>query len=599
MPLASLAVAAVVGPNMAYGQNTWRGGTSNAWSTSTNWTSGAVPTSTTPVVFDGSITNQPTITSAASAQGITVLNPSAAVTGTVTSTLTLSGGIDMSAAQKDLQLGVSIGSGTVLLNASGTLSVGQNRTLTIGTRNLNFSNSSATYGIEGPGGVVVSGTTTFGAPTTIRSGSFLSTLSGTVTQSLTVAGGYFSMNNPDGTQNFILNPAVVGATAFSQTSGTTYITRLQIQKAAATISGGTAFLGGLQMGTVSSATSTLTISGSAVVSGTWGNTGGSFGSAASAVAAIQLLSGGTLTMPTMPTTLGSGATRSISFDGGVFGPRLTGATLIQTTCNAPVTNNGAFINTFGLNASIPAVLSDAPGASGPLTKLGSGTLTLGGVNTFSGTATVAGGTLLVTGTGNLANTARAVVNGSGAELAWLSSATLPAPVDVTVGTLSGTGVLGGLVSVASGGILSAGTAAAAPGTLTANGGLALDTSAVLNFDLNATNTTAGGGINDLIVVGGNFTLGGILNVSGAGDWTTVADNTTWRLFDYSGGSFTASAVTLGTQPTLGAGKSFAVDTSTSGQVNLVVIPEPTTATIAIAATIGMAVLVGNGRRRST
>lgn len=601
----SLAIALV--PQTGRAQTrTWTGGGGNlTWSTTGNWSGNAAPTSTTPVVFDStSTTLTPTISAAANAKSIAVVNPSGAITISNTNTLTLAGGIDLSSATQDLSIGTLITAGTLVSNTTGSLTIAAGRTLTIGTKLLRFNGGAlSTITINGAGAIVIAGTSTGAAgvsgvdisvPLTVASGSFFSPAQFNVTQPVTIQGGYLGMNDPSGSQNFVIGSSATTA-SFTQTSGTSFFSRFQLQKAPATISGGTAWLGGLQMATVS-ATSALTITGNASVSGTWGNTGNGFGSAANALASI-MLSGGTFAMNSMPTSLGSGASRSITFDGGVYGPQVTGAVLTATNCNAFVTSNGAIVDTFGLNASIPQVLANgtAPGTAGPFTKRGAGTLTLGGVSTFSGTTTVAGGTLLVSGTGNLAGTARAVINGSGAELAWISAASPTAPIDITVGTLSGTGTLGGLVTAAAGGILSAGTGAA-PGTLTANGGLSLDTASVLNFDLNPADTTAGGGINDLIVVGGNFTLGGILNVSGTGDWTTLADNTTWRLFDYSGGSFTANSVTIGTQPTLGAGKSFVVDTSTANQVNLIVVPEPTTVTISIAATAGLAAMMTRRKR---
>ena len=124
--------------------------------------------------------------------------------------------------------------------------------------------------------------------------------------------------------------------------------------------------------------------------------------------------------------------------------------------------------------------------------------------------------------------------------------------------------------------------------------LTLDGATQLNYSLLASDTTVGGGINDLVTGVTNLTLTGVLNVAGIGDWTAVAPGTSWRLFDYSG-SLTGSSLTLGSMPTLTAGYSFVIDTSTTGQVNLSVVPEP-----AALATIGIGGLVaacGLARRR--
>lgn len=196
------------------------------------------------------------------------------------------------------------------------------------------------------------------------------------------------------------------------------------------------------------------------------------------------------------------------------------------------------------------------GLSGPgsLAKIGSGGLTLSGSSSYAGSTAVNAGQLTVNG----------VLGTSG----------------VTVGSgaiLGGSGVINAPVTVLSGGIVAPGNSF---GTLTVNGVYSLANDSILNFEFNPTNTTPGGGFNDLITGVTDLTLDGILNISGAGDWTAAASNSSWRLFDYSG-TLTNNVLTLGTTPSLGGGRSFEIDTSTANQVNLViVVPEP--AAIALA-----------------
>ena len=132
------------------------------------------------------------------------------------------------------------------------------------------------------------------------------------------------------------------------------------------------------------------------------------------------------------------------------------------------------------------------------------------------------------------------------------------------------------MSILDGGIVAPG---GNPGTLTVSNAFSLGGTSVLNFDLNAANQTVGGGINDLIAGVTNLTLDGVLNVSGIGDFTTIAAPVTWRLFNYSG-ALTNNTLTLGSLPTLGAGQTYSIDTSTPGQVNLSVIPEPSAIALA-------------------
>jgi fibronectin-binding autotransporter adhesin len=202
----------------------------------------------------------------------------------------------------------------------------------------------------------------------------------------------------------------------------------------------------------------------------------------------------------------------------------------------------------GVANTFAGVIKNTAGSLG-LTKIGSGTLTLSGSNTYSGLTDIVAGTLAVNG-----SVAGAVNVGNGA-------------------TLSGTGVFNGLVVVAAGGVISPGNS---PGTLSMGSGLTLAANSILNFELSGTDFTAGSGINDLIVETGNFTLDGLLNVVaiGGGDFTSVPDGTLWQLFNYSGGSFNDNGLSLNSLPSLGAGRYYQIDTSTSGRVDLVVVPEP-------------------------
>ena len=120
--------------------------------------------------------------------------------------------------------------------------------------------------------------------------------------------------------------------------------------------------------------------------------------------------------------------------------------------------------------------------------------------------------------------------------------------------LAGTGTINSNVTLA--GILSPGSS---PGTITNSGNLTLQPGAVLNFDL-GTNS-------DLVVVNGNLTLGGTLNVSDSGGFT----NGTYTLFSYGGTLTTngsSSILTIGTTPN--TNWNYTVDISSNGYVNLIV-----------------------------
>ena len=123
------------------------------------------------------------------------------------------------------------------------------------------------------------------------------------------------------------------------------------------------------------------------------------------------------------------------------------------------------------------------------------------------------------------------------------------------------------VAILDGGIVAPGSS---PGTLTVNDTFTLADASILNFEFNAVNNAVGGGINDLIAGVTDLTLDGILKITGSNDWTNVADNTAGRVFN-SSGTLIDNGLSIGVQPTLGAGQSLRISTATPGQVNLVIV----------------------------
>jgi rhamnogalacturonan endolyase len=168
-----------------------------------------------------------------------------------------------------------------------------------------------------------------------------------------------------------------------------------------------------------------------------------------------------------------------------------------------------------------------------ITKTGTGTWTLTGANTYTGTTTVSAGTLLVNGNQSPATGAVSVASGA---------------------ILGGAGILGGAVTVNSGGAMAPGSGGA--GTLTISNSLALDSDAILNFELGATNAS------DKVAVSGALVLGGTLNVTGLTGFGT----NTYTLFT-CGGALSGTLPVIGTMP---SGYSGTLSTNASGQVKLAV-----------------------------
>ena len=186
--------------------------------------------------------------------------------------------------------------------------------------------------------------------------------------------------------------------------------------------------------------------------------------------------------------------------------------------------------------------SNVISGTGTLTKLGLNTVTIAADQTYTGATNVNQGILMVNA---VMQTTDVLVN-SGA-------------------TLAGNGTIVGTVSIATdvelGGHISPGTPTAA-GTLTTNS-LILSSTAQLNFQLATADAVNAPG-NDLIVVNGDLTLDGQLDITG-----TFGGPGTYRLIDYTG-TLTDNVLTMGTLPGDLVSSSFLVQTSISGQVNLIV-----------------------------
>jgi autotransporter-associated beta strand protein len=228
---------------------------------------------------------------------------------------------------------------------------------------------------------------------------------------------------------------------------------------------------------------------------------------------------------------GTGALTLTADNSYTGGTTISGGTLqINTGASVGggnVTNNGRLTFNSSGNSTVGAVISGI----GAVTLAGSGTVTLTGNNTYNGGTTISMGTLLVNNsTGSGVGSGAVVVAGGG--------------------TLGGDGVIGGPVTINSGGILAPGNPV---GTLTVSNNFTASSGAILNYTL-GTNS-------DLTVVSGNLNLSGTLNVTNGSGFASG----TYTLFTY-GGTLTLGSLTI----TLPVYTTASINTNTPGKVNLVV-----------------------------
>lgn len=263
------------------------------------------------------------------------------------------------------------------------------------------------------------------------------------------------------------------------------------------------------------------------------------------------LNGGTLSVFGFSKVNTSGNT-IINLNGGTLRSLGNATNWLDDLANTTVKvgDGGAFIDTNGSTLTITEGLL-ANGIGG-LTKDSAGTLTLAGNSTYTGNTVVNAGSL--------------VINGN------VSTSTLTTVKNTA--TLGGSGTVGSLL-VENGGTLSPGTS---PGTLTVDGALTLSNLSNLSFELNPSDTTIGGSVNDLVTGITNLTLDGLLKVVATSGSFTGLTGGSWRLFEYEG-TLSDNILSLNSMPALDSGYIWQLDTATGGQVNLniVAIPEPTAA----------------------
>lgn len=273
------------------------------------------------------------------------------------------------------------------------------------------------------------------------------------------------------------------------------------------------------------------------------------------------LNGGTLTVNNVATATANqaaaatGSTATFNFNGGVLKARQNSAAFFQGRTTAPIVPITAIVQTGGaiIDSDTNAITFLEPLLTDPnlgglpdggLKKLGTGTLTLAGTNTYIGNTLVGAGTLLINGI--QAPSLTIVSNGA---------------------TLGGNGFIGSNVVVNAGGAVSPG--ANGVGVLTVAGNVALN--GTTTMEINKTTIT-----NDMLVAtnatSSTITYSGTLNVPIVSGSATLGD--VFKLFSATNYVGAFSAVT----PSPGAGLAWNTNNlNVDGTLSVVVGPAgPTT-----------------------
>ncbi|MCP3382337.1 autotransporter domain-containing protein [Bradyrhizobium sp. CCGUVB4N] len=302
--------------------------------------------------------------------------------------------------------------GSLVKTGTGTLTLTGSNTYTGGTI---FAGGAVSVASEDNLGDLAGGLTFKGGTLQITGTAFNTTAR---TISLGAGGGTFDI--ADAANNFVVNQNLGGTTLTKAGAGTLTLTGAE-SFSGATVSAGTLVFSA----NATAGSAVITNSGNVLFEGN--STPGNaqlFNASAGSVFDLSMTSG-----PSGDNKLTAG-----SFAGA--GTFYLGA-------------NQLTVGSDNLSTNVTGVLADGGsggGAGAALVKVGTGTLTLAGINTYTGATTVDGGTLAVNG--SIASSSSLIVNSGG--------------------TLGGTGIVGN-TTIASGGTLAPGNSI---GTLTVSGNLA-------------------------------------------------------------------------------------------------------------------------------
>ena len=449
------------------------------------------------------------------------------------------------------------GGGSVSVQTGGTLTLRDTSILSISSESVGNSNSSSNTGTFNQTG----GTNTVSGSLTVMQGTYnLSGMDGlsASTESVGSNGNVLATFNQSGGTNTVNGTLTVGGSTSSYnlsgagalSAGSESITNSSTfnQTGGTNTVGGSLTVGGSTTGTYNLSGAGALSAGSESVGSTFNQTGGTNTvsgtlTVGSGSTGTYNLVGGTLQVGSA--TGGSGnSTGTFNFNGGLLQARASSTSFFQGLTNANVQGGGAIIDTQGYNVTVAQNLVNGTASGsldGGLIKLGAGTLTLTGTNTFTGPLNINAGIVAVTSESSLGEVANALTVGGGGQLLFTSNATLARTYNLGVSTLG----------IASGQTLSLAGATVNGGSLTGPGTDVLADGTTLNGTRASSGTVlsqSGGTVafNNVLMTGNStFTqaAGAVLNATGdftANPQTTLTINGT---VNAAGGSI-SGAVTI-------------------------------------------------------
>jgi fibronectin-binding autotransporter adhesin len=371
------------------------------------------------------------------------------------------------------------------------------------------------------GNVTLSGSNTYTGDTSVTGGT-LTLGANFPISNLNLNGGTFNVGGFSTTMGIVAISANGGTITNGTITGSTYSVT---NTASATISAALAGVGGL----TKAGTGTLTLSGANTYTGDTIVTAGTLTLGANFPISNLNLNGGTFNVGGFSTTMG---TVAISANGG-------------TISNGTITSGTTYSITNTSSASISAILAGSIG----LTKEGTGTLTLSGVNTYTGGTIISAGTLQGTNTslpGPITNNTNIIFNQD------------------TTGTYAGViSGIGALTKTGIGMLTLSGANTYTGDTIVTAGGLTLGSNFLIShlnvnggtFDLGGNSTSMstvtindnGGTIQNGTLTGSTYNIS---TVAPARATITASLTGTGRLSKYNTGILTLSGENTYTGPTL-------------------------------------------------